>query len=56
MLEVCMPQLSHAESRSHFALWVITSAPLILGFEYVSPPLAPNKLALFDIIFSPRAA
>ena len=31
MLEVGNPGLSVIESRSHFSLWCITSAPLIAG-------------------------
>ena len=33
MLEVGVAPMSFVESQTHFAMWAITSAPLILGFD-----------------------
>ena len=36
MLEVGNGQLTYAESEVHFGLWVVTSSPLILGFDMLN--------------------
>lgn len=52
MLEVGVGSLTHAESRSHFGLWCVTSAPLILGLDLNDT----EKLAsVWDIIANEEA-
>jgi len=45
--------LSFVESRTHFAAWVVTSSPLVLGFDITNTttydamyPIVANKLAI----------
>jgi hypothetical protein len=37
MLQVGSPRLSDTESRTHFAAWCVSSAPLILGYNLADP-------------------
>ena len=39
-----MPGLTVAEGETHFALWCVTSAPLLLGFDVAAA--APEVLAI----------
>lgn len=44
MLEVGNGGLTHAEERSHFALWCIAKAPLIIGCNLNT--VSPQSLAI----------
>ena len=53
MLQVGSSLLSEEESRTHFAAWCVSSAPLILGYNLADPdsvsrasPFVTNKAAI----------